>query len=203
VNFSTSILSVVLSFRLGLSCRPASAQTPVGKSLPRVLLLYSNDRLLPANLRFDSGFREVLDQGFGERYELFTEFLDAVRFPGEERNDAMAASLRVRYKERPPHVLVAGGPEALDFFLNRRDSLFPRTPLVFGGLRLRDRPDIKFGPDVAGMPMSLEIAPTLELVLRLRPRTREVVVLSGAPSPIASGMQSHVQTSSLSSRGLR
>jgi PAS domain S-box-containing protein len=180
VNFGASILSIILSFCLGLCCRQASAQAPPGKSPPRVLLLYSNDRLLPANLRFDSGFREVLDQGFGERYELFTEFLDAVRFPGEQRNDAMAASLRVRYKERPPQVLVAGGPEALDFFLNRRDSLFPRTPLVFGGLRLRDRPDIKFGPDVAGVPMSSEITPTMELVLRVRPRTREVVVVSGS-----------------------
>jgi signal transduction histidine kinase len=190
VNLSVYILSVVLSFCLGLGCRQASAQAPAPawvqpkpqsvNSLPRVLLLYSNDRFLPANLRFDSGFREVLDQGFDERYELFTEFLDAVRFPGEERSDAMAVSLRVRYKERPPHVLVAGGPEALDFFLNRRDWLFPHTPLVFGGLRLRDRPEIKFGPDVVGVPMSSEIVPTLEMVLRVRPRTREVVVVSGS-----------------------
>jgi hypothetical protein len=166
VNFSASILSVVLSFCLSVSCRSASAQAPAAKSLPRVLLLYSNDRLLPANLRFDTGFREALGQELSDRYELFTEFLDAVRFPGEERNDAMAASLRVRYKERPRHVLVAAGPEALDFFLNRRDSLFPNAPLVFGGLRLRDKPNIKIGPDIAGVPMRLEITPTLELVSR-------------------------------------
>ncbi|MGH7938874.1 MAG: ATP-binding protein [Chthoniobacterales bacterium] len=136
-----------------------------------MLLLYSNDRLLPANLRLDEGFRDTFGQVLGKRYELFTEFLDAIRFPEEARQDAMASSLRVRYRDDPPQVLVAAGAEALDFFQKRRNSLFQGTPLVFGGVRLRDKLTDGIGPDVAGVPMSLEIAPTLDLALRLRPQT--------------------------------
>jgi PAS domain S-box-containing protein len=161
---------------------PVNAQkpAPTTNAPPCILLLYSNDRLLPANLRFDEGFRDALGQALGEHYELYTEFLDAVRFPGDERQDAMAAALRVRYQEHPPQVLVAGGSEALSFFQNRRNSLFPGTPLVFGGIRLPDKTKDPIGPDTIGVPMSLEIAPTLELALRLRPQTREVIVVSGS-----------------------
>ena len=159
----------------------AAASTPRGglETRPRVLLLYSNDRLLPANLRFDEGFRDTLGQALGEHYELYTEFLDAVRFPEEAWQDAMASLLRVRYQDDPPQVLVAAGPEASSFFQKRRNSLFPGTPLVFGAVRLRDKLTNRIGPDVAGVPMSLEIAPTLDLALGLRPQTREVVVVSG------------------------
>ncbi len=180
MSFRTVIFFIFLGFHPCMICERAGARDAAGQAPPRVLLLYSNDRLLPANLRFDEGFRETLGQAFGERYELYAEFLDAVRFPGEERQEAMAEALRVRYEERPPQVLVAGGPEALGFFLSRRDSLFPGTPLVFGGMRLRDKPDFKPGANVTGVPMSLEIAPTLDMALRLRPQTREVVVVSGS-----------------------
>ena len=158
----------------------ATAQVPEEMPVPRVLLLYSDDRLLPAGLRFDAGFRDTLEQGLGERYDLFTEFLNADRFPDEARQDAMAEALRVRYRKSPPQVLVAGGEEALRFFMKRRDSLFPGTPLVFGGVGLRGEPTDWIPPDIAGVPISQEIAPTLDLALRLRPKTREVVVISGS-----------------------
>ncbi len=122
----------------------------------------------------------MLGQVLGERYELFTEFLNATRFPDEARQDAMAEALRVRYQKSPPQVLVAGGADALNFFLKRRDSLFPGTPLIFGGVGLREKPAHWIAPDIAGVPMSVEIAPTLDLALRLRPKTREIVVVTGS-----------------------
>lgn len=143
----------------------ATAQAPEEKPLPRVLLLYSDDRLLPAGLRFDTGFRDALGQGLDERYELFTEFLNADRFPDEARQEAMAEALRVRYQASPPQILVAAGEEALRFFMKRRDSLFPGTPLVFGGVGLRGEPADWIAPDIAGVPLSQEIAPTLEMAL--------------------------------------
>lgn len=180
VKSCAPIFLVLLHFGLGLMCGQAVAQVPEEKPLPRVLLLYSNDRLLPAGVRLDAGFRDTLGQVLGGHYELYTEFLDAVRFPGEARQDAMAEALRIRYQERPPQVLVAAGPEALTFFQNRRDSLFPGTPLVFGGIRVRDKAPDFIEQGVAGVPLSLEIAPTLEVALRLRPQTREVVVVTGS-----------------------
>lgn len=180
VDWFVNIRAVI--FLIWVSCcfGAVGAQMPTAKPAPRVLLLYSNDRLLPANLRFDEGFRATLGSAFDDHYELYAEFLDAVRFPGEERWAAMENALRVRYRERPPHVLIAAGDAALKFLQERREAMFPGVPLLFGGVRLRDNVEIKSGADIAGVPMSQEIVPTLEMALQIRPQTREVVVISGS-----------------------
>ena len=48
----------------------------------RVLMLFSNDSLLPAGNAISSSFRRNLDSDSPARVEIFTEFLDADRFPG-------------------------------------------------------------------------------------------------------------------------
>jgi hypothetical protein len=48
----------------------------------RVLMLFSNDSLLPAGNAISSSFRSSLDAENPDRFEVFTEFLDADRFPG-------------------------------------------------------------------------------------------------------------------------
>lgn len=57
-----SIPSVILCIWLGLMGGKAAAQIPEETPVPRGLLLYSNDRLLPAGVRIDEGFRDALGQ---------------------------------------------------------------------------------------------------------------------------------------------
>ncbi|MES2467457.1 MAG: ATP-binding protein [Verrucomicrobiota bacterium] len=147
---------------------------------PRVLMLFSNDRLLPANQRYDEGIRRALDPQAGQvGVTLFAEFLDAVRFSGPEREAAMENHLKVRYGEVPPQVLVALGPEALDFFLKRRDSLFPGTPLLFGGVSQERLEEFRNLPGVVGLPMELTVLPVAEALLAMRPQTREILLVHG------------------------
>ncbi|MBV9492479.1 MAG: PAS domain S-box protein [Verrucomicrobia bacterium] len=147
---------------------------------PRVLMLFSNDRLLPANVQIDAAFREALEAARGNRFELCTEFLDAVHFPGEEGEEAMAAYLRERYVRQPPQVLVTVGPQALEFLNKRRDTLFPGTPLVFGAVSRQSLSIAHLQGPVAGLPMEVPIVPTVEAMLRMRPHLRQVVVVTGA-----------------------
>ena len=102
-------------------------------------MLFSNDRLLPANQRYDEGIRRALDpEGNQTGANFFGEFLDAARLGGAEREDALEDFLQRRYRDLPPQVLVALGSEALQFLVNRRASLFPDVPLVFGGVRVEE-----------------------------------------------------------------
>ena len=145
-----------------------------------MLLLFSNDRLLPANQRFDEGIRRALDpQGNQSSVTFFGEFLDAIRLGGAEREAAMEEYLQRRYREMPPQVLVALGPQALEFFLARRDTLFPGAPLVFGGVSRERLEQIRELPGVAGLPMELTVAPAVEALLAMRPQTREIVLVHG------------------------
>ena len=55
-------------------------------AVPRVLVLFSNDRLLPANQEMEKGLRQAFEGG-GKTpaVDLFAEFLDDVRFPSPEQ----------------------------------------------------------------------------------------------------------------------
>jgi hypothetical protein len=88
--------------------------------------------------------------------------------------------LRRRYLDIPPHVLVALGPEELRFLIERRESLFPGIPLVFGGTRYVGLEPIKDLSGIAGLPMELKLTPAVEALLALRPETREIVLVHGS-----------------------
>src|SRR5258708_13330868 len=49
----------------------------------RVLMLYSDERLLPANIIMDEAIRAAFAVGTKNRVELYSEFLDVARFPGD------------------------------------------------------------------------------------------------------------------------
>ena len=49
---------------------------------PRVLVLYSDERLLPANIVIDESIRATFAVGTKNSVEFHSEFFDAARFPG-------------------------------------------------------------------------------------------------------------------------
>ncbi|QQS53558.1 MAG: histidine kinase [Candidatus Competibacteraceae bacterium] len=143
----------------------------------RVLVLYSNHRLLPANLEFEAGLRETL----ASSTELSAEFLDYPRFDGESYIRALTTFLREKYALRPPTVLVAGGGEALDFLLRHRAELFPGSPVVHAAVTRSFLSSLPSLPaDVVGVPIQYDFLGTIKLALRWHPHARRLVVVTGA-----------------------
>lgn len=141
-----------------------------------VLVLYSNNRLLPANLEFEAGLRETL----ANSTELSAEFLDYPRFDGESYIHALALFLNEKYARRPPTVLVVGGEEALGFLLRHRAELFPRIPMVHAAVArsfLSSLPPLP--ADVVGVPIQYDFPGTIALALRWHPQARRLVVVTG------------------------
>jgi PAS domain S-box-containing protein len=157
-----------------------SSGTDAGE-LPKVLVLFSNDRLLPANQEVEKGLRSAFEDGSRtSSVDLFVEFLDAVRFSGPRQSVAMEAFLRERHREIPPVAWIAIGPQALDFLMQRRDTLFPGTPVVFGAIPGRYLGSLTEKGGLAGRPMDWSIAPILEHLPEIRPETRTILLVSGA-----------------------
>lgn len=148
------------------------------KENPHVLLLYSNHRLLPANLEFEAGLRETL----AVPTELSAEFLDYPRFNGESYIRALTTFLREKYALRPPTVLVVGGEEALEFLLRHRaELLFPRIPVVHAAVAQSFLPSLPPLPaDVVGIPIEYDFPGTIDLALRFHPQARQLVIVTGA-----------------------
>jgi signal transduction histidine kinase len=69
---------------------------------------------------------------------------------------------------------------ALDFLLTHRETVFPGSPIVFCGIDKRRLGNLTLPSDVTGVLLKREFAPTLNIAVRLHPKTNRIVVVSGA-----------------------
>ena len=165
----------------------------------RVLVIYSDERLLPANIIVDEAIRGTFAAETTARIEFHSEFLDVSRFPGEAQQQRERDFLREKYRERPPDLVIAGGGPALEFLLKYRATLFPDVPIVHCGVEAlpKEMPDAK----IAGIPVLRTAASTLELALSLQPDTRNVAVVAGsAPQDLESAEQFRRETPAFADR---
>ena len=144
-------------------------------------MLYTSDRLLPADIEADRGFRAALSSVKNILVEVCDEFLDEPRFGGAVYEQAVATYLHDKYGSRPPEVVVVGGDEALAFTLRQRAQLFPKAPLVHMGVTrsflqsIRDKP-----PDLLGVPIQYDYIGTVEQALRSHPQANKLAVITGS-----------------------
>jgi signal transduction histidine kinase len=158
---------------------------PQGSS--RVLVICSGDRLLPENILFDESLRRAIESGARAPIEFCGEFLDEVRFPsGYEQR--MRDLLEVKYRERPPEVVVAFASPSLDFCLRNREQVFPDAPIVFAGLGSDSLGSGPLQPGVTGVRSSFDGPATLRLALRLHPHARQVYLIVSDSGPDSVGI---------------
>lgn len=165
-----------------LAVIPGSALTAESARPANVLVVFSNGRLLQANVDVDRGLAAQGAQPSPRAVRLFAEFLDAPAFSGESFEANTAAFLRQKYASRPPEVIVAGGAIALDFLLRHRQEMFPNAPIVHVGVAQKFVKGLaaRLPPDVVGIPADYDIAGTIRLALSLHPSAQHLVVVTGS-----------------------
>ncbi len=149
-----------------------------------VLVLYSNSRLLPATIEGDRGLRQAIRSSAERPVLVLDEFLDMPRMGGQAYEDTVRTYLHDKYAPRPPHVVIAGGDEALGFLLKYRDQLFPGVAVVHMSATqgyLRAHAPLPAG--VVGVPIELQFSRTIEQALQWHPKARRVVVVTGNSPP--------------------
>ena len=154
-----------------------------------VLVLFENNRLLPANVLSDRGITGALRDA-GRSIEISAEFLDYPRFSGAAYVGAVTRFLKEKYAARPPGVIIVAGDHALDFVLNTRAELFPRVPVVHVGVArafLAARPPLP--QDVVGVPFDPDFTGTIAQALKWHPRARHLVLITGAAEQDREGGQ--------------
>ena len=144
-----------------------------------VLVLYSDNRVLPGLAVIDETLDRVLRAEYGPEVELFNEFLDldGPRPAGYE--DDLVAFLRKKYAGTRIDAIVAVRGPALKFLLQRRDQFLPGVPVVHVGISTQELAGMALPRDVIGVPVELQPEKTIELALRLHPGARRVVVITG------------------------
>jgi len=192
-------LGATMLLILNLAGTSATGQAPAPDQ--RVLVLYSDERLLPANIIADEAIRATFAVGTSNRIEFHSEFLDVSRFPGEAQQQRERDFLRDKYRERAPDLVIAGGGEALDFLPKYRAALFADVPIVHCGVDAEALPKEMPDAKIAGIPVLRTAASTLELALRLQPDTRNVAVVAGStPGDLESVEQFRRETPTFGNR---
>jgi signal transduction histidine kinase len=128
----------------------------------------------------DAALRRELKSHLSNGIDIFTEFLDAERFPGSEQAAIAEEYLRAKYAKRSLDLVIAAGPDALKFLMQRRASLFPGIPLIFGGVAEQTAQALSLPPETVGVIGRYDPEPTVDLALRLQPDARHLFVVTGA-----------------------
>jgi len=165
----------------GSDTAPAGRRTPPPPDLPsqHVLLLYSPPRHAGVMV-WEDGFQDALTGGWPAPIYLHTEYgLEGFLTGGEKAQVALRQLLRRKYGRVPLDVVVPVGRAALAFALRHGDELFGPVPIVFGGVVRAAAPELRRGPHVTGVWLSVDWAGTLDAALRLQPQTHHVALVSG------------------------
>lgn len=143
-------------------------------------MLFSSNRLLPANVEVDRALREPIARATDRKVELYSEFLDQPDFAGESYEQTVARYLQEKYAVRPPDVIVLVGQFALEFLLHHRAALFPSVPVVYLGVDKTVVQSLAPLPaDVVGVPVEYDSLGTMQLALHWHPNARRLLVVTG------------------------
>ena len=181
-------LYYITSLLLALLSVPGmAAASPVAtKEAKRVLVLYSMDKGHPAHGLTEQGLSEVFRANQKFDVKLYTEYLDLGRFLGPAQVGAMADFLRRKYADLKIDVIVTVYPSAVDFLQGERKNLFPDVPIVASEISRSYAENLDHSPArrfATGTIVGDNITGVLDAILRLKPNTKKVALVTGA-SPL-------------------
>ncbi len=176
VNVAACVMIVLLSLTSWIVL--ARAEGTEGEAR-RVVILNATDPYLPAFRALDSAQREATATGSRMPVEFYAEALDMHRFPRKLLDEDEVALLRKKYSDLRVDVVVAMAPIALDFAQRHRAEIWPGAAIVFNSVSASLLKERSLEPRTIGLPVTLEIGPTLDLALKLRPQTRRIAVVAG------------------------
>jgi len=145
----------------------------------RVLLLFTHDSQLPAQVIVERSIRATLKNGAPVPLEIYSEYLDAVRTNLTDYEPELVSQLTRKYGKEKFDLVIAINPPALKLLIAHRSELAPDTPVVFLVLDQGNLSDIKLGPNTTGVWGETDYTINLQLALALRPETKNVVVIAG------------------------
>jgi signal transduction histidine kinase len=172
-------LLVVASLLAGLPVGAAetNSEDPPPK---RVLVVYENESTLFAVREISRGILDTLEQSAPGQFEIYSEYMDAVRFPGAGAIARFREDLIAKYSDLPLDTVITVGPDALQFMLDNREDIAPSAPIVFSAITQSTARDISGVSDVGGVISHFDAEKTIELALRLQPDASRIVVMTGS-----------------------
>lgn len=148
---------------------------------PQVLVLQSYHQGLSWADGLLRGIRDVFAEN-GLEPNIYVEYMDTKRFtPTETLYQQLYDIYQEKYGDVSLDVIVITDNNAFNFMLQYHDALFPGVPVVFAGINFFEDAMLAGVEDTfTGVVEDVDITDTLDVMLRLHPDTREIVVVNDA-----------------------
>jgi len=143
-------------------------------------MIHGGTESFPGNVRFDAAIRQVLLSDPTVEVDYNAEFLETEEF-GETAITSLRDYIRAKYRGRRLDLVIVNTRPAVDFALRYRADLFPNLPIVFVATSPPDALLRGEVPGVTGVVRDPSQAETVELALKLHPRTKHIHVVAYAP----------------------
>lgn len=124
------------------------------------------------------GFRDVVNN-VPNLYPLYSaEYLDTKRHSFDQAyEDEVLRYLHSKYKGYRPDVIYVTDDNALKFMIDNREKLFPNVPVVYSGINNQSVIDTLPKDTYTGIQEEKEVIPNLQLIQKLFPAEREILLL--------------------------
>ena len=107
----------------------------------------------------------------------FIEYLDCKRRPMGEHLEELTRFLRIKYHDQNLSLVITMDNPALEFVMKNQTKFFGDSPVVFCGINDFSPAMLDGYPNVTGRAENIDIRSTIEVMLRLHPAAREILVL--------------------------
>jgi signal transduction histidine kinase len=159
---------------------PAHAAEGRRGVLNRVLILYENESTLTAAVEVAQGLRASMHETMPKALEVYSDYLDVVRFPDAAFKVRVAQFIAKKYESVRFDVVMAVGPGALQFALENRATFGVATPLVFGAVTDNSLRNKLLPADAKGVISHFDVRKTIDLAITLQPDAKQIVVMTGS-----------------------
>ncbi len=142
-----------------------------------VLLLHSYHAGYKWTDDVNRGIRDAFENS-KEPANLYIEYMDSKRYPGEELFQQLQTLYRQKFKGYRFRVIISSDDNAFNFLKQHRDQLFPGVPVVFCGINYLKDSNLDGLAGCTGVNETADPESTIELALELHPKTRHLVVVN-------------------------
>jgi len=145
----------------------------------RVMMISTGSRFSPGFALIEQSALDTMAKLGPDRIDFYSEYLDIIRFPSESYRRIFRDYLRDKYADNPPDLLMLFYVGNLGIATTLLHQLFPEVPVVVGGFTGEKFATDRLGSLVSGFAQNVDPRATMELILRLQPETRRLVIIGG------------------------
>jgi len=114
--------------------------------------------------------------------QLSIEYMDSKHYQSPEYSEMLRKLYEYKYSNIEFDLIIVSDNFALDFIKLYREKLFSNIPIVFCGIDKYDESMNKGYPQITGVIEDYDLKQSIDLALKLHPRTKNIAVVCGSTS---------------------